>query len=160
MQMNGLAELITVARYWQRWSDPRLVFMVSNNRDLAQVSWEMRIESGVPKFPGSQTLPDVPYARFAEMLGLRGIRVERPEELPAAWDEVLRADRPAVLEVLTDASVPFLPAHISTEQAKAFTSAMLHGDPDEGPVFVQSVKGVIAGLFPGHESKEPQDRPS
>ncbi|MEA2663276.1 MAG: hypothetical protein QOI11_220 [Candidatus Eremiobacteraeota bacterium] len=158
MQMNGLNELITVARYWQRWSDPRLVFVVNNNRDLAQVSWEMRIESGVPKFPGSQTLPDVPYARFAEMLGFVGIRVERPEDLDAAWDAVLRADRPALLEVLTDRNVPFLPAHISVEQAKAFTSALLHGDPDEGPVFVQSVKGVIAGLLPGHESKEKSER--
>ncbi len=148
MQMNGLLELITVARYWKTWSDPRLIFMVNNNRDLAQVSWEMRIESGEPKFSGSQTLPDVPYARFAELLGFVGVRVERAEDLPAAWDTVLRADRPAVLEVVVDANVPFLPAHITIEQAKSFTSALLHGDPDEGSLIVQSAKAVLAGIFP------------
>ncbi len=154
MQMNGLLELITVARYWKNWSDPRLVFMVSNNRDLAQVSWEMRIESGEPKFAGSQSLPDIPYARFAEMLGFVGIRVERPEDLPAAWDAVLRADRPALLEVVTDANVPFLPAHITIEQAKSFTSALVHGDPDAGPVIVQSAKAVLAAVFPGASDDE------
>ncbi len=148
MQMNGLLELITVARYWKTWSDPRLIFMVNNNRDLAQVSWEMRIESGEPKFAGSQTLPDVPYARFAELLGFIGVRVERADELPAAWDTVLHADRPAVLEVVSDANVPFLPAHITVEQAKAFSSALAAGDPDEGPVLVQSAKAVLAAVFP------------
>ena len=148
MQMNGLLELITVARYWKSWSDPRLVFMVNNNRDLAQVSWEMRIESGEPKFAGSQSLPDVPYARFAEMLGFVGIRVDRAEDLPAAWEAVLQADRPALLEVVADASVSFLPAHITIEQAKAFTTALAHGDPDQGPVIMQSAKAVLAGLFP------------
>jgi pyruvate dehydrogenase (quinone) len=148
MQMNGLLELITVARYWERWSDPRLVFMVNNNRDLAQVSWEMRIESGERKFSGSQSLPDIPYARFAEMLGFVGIRVERAEDLPAAWEAVLHADRPSVLEVLCDATVPFLPAHISAEQAKSFTTALTHGDPDEGSVIKQSAKAVLAAVFP------------
>ncbi len=148
MQMNGLLELITVSRYWKSWSNPSLIFMVNNNRDLSQVSWEMRIESGEPKFPGSQTLPDFPYARFAEMLGFVGVRVERPEDLPAAWDTVLRADRPSVLEVVTDANVPFLPAHITVEQAKAFTSALAQDDPDEGSVIVQSAKSVLAGIFP------------
>ena len=159
MQMNGINELITVAKYWQRWSDPRLVFFVANNRDLNQVTWEMRIESGVPKYPGSQDLPDFPYARYAELIGLRGVRVDRAEDLGAAWDEVLHADRPAVIEVMTDANISMLPPHIKPEQMKAFASAMLHGDPDEGPVLVQSVKGVLAGLFPGeHGHAEKADR--
>jgi pyruvate dehydrogenase (quinone) len=149
MQMNGMLELITVARYWKNWQNPRLIFLVNNNRDLAQVSWEMRIESGEPKFAGSQTLPDVPYARFAEMLGFAGIRVEQAADMAAGWDAALRADRPVVLEVLTDPSVPFLPAHITPEQARAFTSAMVHGDPDAGQTIVQSAKSVLAGLFPG-----------
>ncbi len=152
MQMNGLLELITVARYWRQWSDPRLIFMVNNNRDLAQVTWEMRIESGEPKFPGSQTLPDVPYARFAEMLGFVGVRVDTPAGMEDGWRRVLAADRPALLEVVTDANVPFLPAHISLEQAKAFTSALLHGDPDEGSVITKSVKGVLADIFPKHRA--------
>jgi len=153
MQMNGINELITVAKYWKRWSDPRLVFFVANNRDLNQVTWEMRIETGVPKYPGSQDLPDFPYADYAKMLGLAGVRVEKADDLAAGWEAVLHADRPAVFEVLTDANISMLPPHVTTEQVKAFASAMVKGDPDEGPVLVQSVKGVLAGLFPAHHDK-------
>jgi pyruvate dehydrogenase (quinone) len=149
MQMNGINELITVAHYWKRWSDPRLIVMVANNRDLNQVTWEMRVMSGVPKYPGSQDLPDFPYAQYAQMLGFTGVRVERAEDLGAAWDTVLNADRPAVLEVLTDANISMLPPHVKPEMVKAFAHALLKGDPDEGPVIVQSVKGVLAGLLPG-----------
>src|SRR6185437_14389365 len=102
MQMNGINELITVAKYWKRWSDPRIVFLVLNNRDLNQVSWEMRVENGDPKFEASQDLPDFPYARYAELLGFKGIRVDKPEQIGAAWDAALSADRPVVLEAITD----------------------------------------------------------
>jgi pyruvate dehydrogenase (quinone) len=157
MQMNGLNELITVGRYWKRWSDPRFVVYVANNRDLNQVTWEMRIETGVPKFPESQDLPDFPYAEYARMLGFEGIRVDRPEDLGAAWDAVLAAERPALIEVLVDANISMLPPHIKPEQAKAFAKSMVH-DPDREPAIVQSVKGVLAGVFPtrkGEESEKP-----
>jgi pyruvate dehydrogenase (quinone) len=148
MQMNGLNELITVARYWKTWSDPRIIFMVNNNRDLNQVTWEMRIESGEPKFTGSQSLPDVPYGKFAELLGFVGIRVERAEDLAAAWTTALAADRPVVLDIVTDPNISLLPPHITFEQARMLATALAHGDPDEGNVIVQSVKGVLAGLAP------------
>jgi pyruvate dehydrogenase (quinone) len=158
MQMNGMNELITVVRYWKQWSDPRLVFLVANNRDLNQVTWEMRIETGAPDYPGSQHLPDVSMAEFARMLGFEGIRVDRPGDVGSALEAALRAERPAVVEVVTDPNVSMLPPHIKWEQAKSFTSAMLQGDPEEGPVIVQSVKGVLAGLFPhkgdGAETRE------
>lgn len=156
MQMNGMNELITVARYWKRWSDPRLVFFVANNRDLNQVTWEMRIESGVPKFPGSQDLPDVPYAEYARLLGLEGVKVERPEDLGAAWDRVLSADRPAVLEVMTDANISMFPPHLEKDEIVSFASAALAGDPDERPMIVQSVKEVLAGFFPRHHAESHQ----
>ena len=148
MQMNGLNELITVSRYWKQWSDPRIVFMVNNNADLNQVSWEMRIESGVPKFPGSQDLPGFPYAEFARLLGFLALRVDRPEDIGPAWERVLAADRPALLEVVTDPDVAMLPPHIEPGQARAFASAMIKGDPDAGSVIVESAKSVFAGLFP------------
>jgi pyruvate dehydrogenase (quinone) len=151
MQMNGMNELITVLRYWKRWSDPRLVFLVANNRDLNQVTWEMRIETGAPDYPGSQHLPDVSMAEFARMLGFEGIRVDRPGDVAGALEAALRAERPAVVEMMTDPNISMLPPHITREQAKSFTSAMLKGDPEEGPVIVQSVKGVLAGIFPGHK---------
>src|SRR5205085_989951 len=95
MQMNGLNELITVAKYWRRWSNPTLVVLVLNNRDLNQVTWEQRAMQGDPKFPGTQTIPDFPYAKFAELIGLKGVRVDDPHQAADAWYEALRADRRA-----------------------------------------------------------------
>lgn len=149
MQMNGINELITVSKYWKRWSDPRIIFLVLNNRDLNQVSWEMRVESGEPKYNASQTLPDFPYARYAELLGFHGIRVDKPEHVGAAWDEALAADRPVVYEAYTDPNVSILPPHITFEQVRNFASALWKGDPDRREVVVESTKTLLAGAFPG-----------
>jgi pyruvate dehydrogenase (quinone) len=146
MQMNGLAELITVAKYWERWSDPRLVVLVLNNRDLNMVTWEQRALEGDPKFEASQEIPDFPYARFAELLGLRGIRVESPDEVGAAWDEVLAADRPAVLEAVVDPEVPPLPPHITFEQARNFMLSVARGDAGWRDMLEQSLKAKLAEL--------------
>ena len=153
MQMNGMNELITLQRYIARWDDPSIVFIVANNRDLNQVTWEMRIESGAPDFPGSQHLPDISMAAFARLLGFTGLRVERLADLGAALDTAFAARGPVVVEVLTDPNISMLPAHITREQMTSFGKAMLAGDPEEGPTIVQSVKGVIAGIFP-HETAE------
>ena len=144
MQMNGLNELITMGKYWRRWSDPRLVVMVLNNRDLNQVTWEQRALEGNPKFDASQDVPDFPYARYAELIGLRGIRVDRPEQIGDAWDSALSADRPVVLEAYTDPDVPPLPPHITFKQAKAYASAILHGDSDAAGIIKASVKQIFA----------------
>ena len=116
MQMLGVAELITVAHRWREWADPRFVVCVFNNRDLAEVSWEQRETEAEPRFNASQEIPDFPYAGYAELLGLKGVRVDDPAMLGAAWDEVLNADRPAVLEVLTDPNIPLLPPFPAGEQ--------------------------------------------
>ena len=148
MQMNGLAEMITIKRYWKRWSDPRLVIYVANNADLNQVTWEMRIETGIAKFPESQDLPEFPYADYARMLGFEAIRVDRAEDVSAAWQRVLSADRPALIEVVVDPTISMLPPHITPEQARAFTSAVFDRDTQTGAIVAQSVKGVIAGIVP------------
>ena len=155
MQMNGINEMITVAKYWKRWSDPRLIFLVLNNRDLNQVTWELRIESGDPKFPSSQDLPDFPYARYADMIGLRGIRVDKPEDVGSAWDAALSADRPVILEAYVDANVSIIPPHITLEFARNFGSALRKGDPNEKGIIVESIKDVVAGIFPGHREAKP-----
>jgi pyruvate dehydrogenase (quinone) len=139
-QMNGMAELITVKRYWERWSNPTLVFCVFNNQDLNQVTWEQRAESGDPKFMGSQWIPDVPYAEFAKLLGLKGIKVDDPKQMGTAWDEALAADRPVVLEVVTDPEIPPIPPHIKKELGKKSATAMLKGDPEEVGVITKGVK--------------------
>jgi pyruvate dehydrogenase (quinone) len=149
MQMNGLNELITIAKYWQRWSDPRLVVLVLNNRDLNQVTWEQRVMEGDPKFEASQDVPDLEYAHFAERLGLGGRRVEAPDQIGGAWDEALAADRPFVLDVVTDPEVPPLPPHITLEEAKMFALAVVKGDPSRRRMIEQSLKGKLAEFRPG-----------
>jgi pyruvate dehydrogenase (quinone) len=151
MQMNGLAELITVVKYWQRWSDPRLIVLVLHNDDLNQVTWEQRALEGDPRFDASQDIPDFPYARFAELIGLKGIRVDDPDDIGPAWDEALAADRPVVLEAITDPATPPLPPHITFEQAKHFAQSVLHGDSQRGGMIKQSVKQMVDELIPGRK---------
>ncbi|TCC06500.1 thiamine pyrophosphate-requiring protein [Kosakonia quasisacchari] len=128
MQMNNMAELITIQKYWQQWRDPRLIICVFNNQDLNQVTWEQRVMEGDPRFEATQQLPDVKYAEFAKSLGLQGIFVDTPEALSGAWQQALQADRPVVLEVKTDPEVAPLPPHITFKQAKAFMASMVKGD--------------------------------
>ena len=147
MQMNGLAELITVAKYWRRWSDPRLVVLVLNNRDLNQVTWEQRALEGDPKFAGSQEIPDFPYARYAELIGLNGIRVDSPGQVADAWEAAFRSDRPVVVEAVTDPEVAPLPPHITFEQARNFASAAVR-DPSRGRMLVSTLKQKLDEVFP------------
>jgi pyruvate dehydrogenase (quinone) len=149
MQMNGLNELITIAKYWQRWSDPRLVILVLNNRDLNQVTWEQRVMEGNPKFEASQDIPDLDYAHFAERLGLGGRRVESPDQIGSAWDDALSADRPFVLDFVTDPEVPPLPPHITFEEAKMFALAVLKDDPGRRGMIEHSLKDKLAEFRPG-----------
>jgi pyruvate dehydrogenase (quinone) len=148
MQMNGINGLITIGKYWKEWSDPRLIVLVLNNRDLNQVTWEQRAMAGDPRFPATQSIPDFPYARYAESLGLMGVRVDRPDQIASAWDQVLHADRPAVLEAITDPNVPPLPPHISLEQAKHFASSLYHGDAEALGFVKQTIKDAAANFLP------------
>lgn len=147
MQMLGNTTLVTVAKYWQRWRDPRLVILVLNNGDLNQVTWEQRVLSGDPKYPASQDVQAFDYARYAESLGLRGIRVERPDEIGPAWEQAFQTDRPCVIDALTDPRVPPLPPHIKFEQAKKYAEAVIKGDPDAAEIVWQSFKQAAQGLL-------------
>ena len=149
MQMNNMAELITVAKYWRRWIDHRWIVCVLNNEDLNQVTWEQRVMEGDPKFEASQQIPNVPYHRFAELIGLKGIYVDNPNQLNAAWEEALAADRPVVLEVKTDPEVPPLPPHITLQQAKKFTESLVKGDPNESSVIAGTARQVLESILPG-----------
>ncbi|WOT33075.1 thiamine pyrophosphate-requiring protein [Streptomyces coeruleorubidus] len=153
MQMNGMAELITAAKYRHQWEDPRLVVAVWNNQDLNQVTWEMRAMEGAPQFLPSQQLPDVQYAAFARSLGLTGIRVEKPEDVEAGWRAALEADGPAVVEFLTDPAVPPIPPHATWEQMEATAASILKGDSDRGSVVKQGFKAKMQEFLPGRERK-------
>ncbi|MGP3776744.1 thiamine pyrophosphate-requiring protein [Streptomyces sp. SDT5-1] len=149
MQMNGMAELITAAKYRERWSDQRLVIGVFNNRDLNQVTWELRAMGGSPSFVPSQELPDVDYAAFARQLGLTGIRVEKPDEVSDAWSAALTADGPAVVDFLTDPSVPPIPPHATWDQMESTAQAILKGDPQSTEVVKQGFKAKVQEFMPG-----------
>ncbi|MFF0527720.1 thiamine pyrophosphate-requiring protein [Nocardia amikacinitolerans] len=140
MQMNGLAELLTIARYRRRWSDPRLIVCVFHNNDLNQVTWELRAMGGAPKFEESQALPEVSYAEVARVMGLAAITVEAPEDLGPAWDRALHADGPVLLDVLCDPEVPPIPPHATWEQLKDTAEAVLRGDPDARRFITQGMK--------------------
>jgi len=124
MQMSGLTELVTIAQSWPTWTDPRLVILVLNNRDLSYVTWEQRAMEGEARFEASQALPDVPYAKYAELFGLGGIRVERPEDIGSAWEMALAADRPFVIDAVTDPNVPTIPPRPSTEVMEKIAKAL------------------------------------
>jgi pyruvate dehydrogenase (quinone) len=152
MQMNGLAELITVKHYWEQWSDARLIIAVLHNNDLNQVTWEMRAMEGAPTFTESQRLPDVSYEGFARSLGLNGIAVDKPEQVAAAWDQALAADRPTVLDFRTDPDVPPIPPHATFEQAKDLAKALLHGDPNSLGVIKEGLMTKVREVIPGKDS--------
>ena len=140
MQMNGLAEMITIAHYWREWTDPRLIVAVLHNNDLNQVTWEMRAMGGAPKFPESQTLPDVDYAGFAASLGLASATLTNPNQIGSAWDQALNADRPMLLDVHCDPDVPPVPPHATFDQMKAAASAVLKGDENAFGIMREGIK--------------------
>ena len=151
MQMNGLAELITIKHYWEQWADPRLIIAVLHNNDLNQVTWEMRAMEGAPKFVESQQLPDVSYEGFASSLGLLGIAVDEPGQVGPAWDRALAADRPVVLDVRTDPDIPPIPPHATFEQAKDAALALLKGDANRWGVLKEGLLTKAREVLPGQD---------
>ena len=149
MQMNGLAEHITIAKYYRQWTDPRLIIAVLHNDDLNQVTWEMRAMAGSPKFAESQSLPDVDYAAFARSLGLQGINVDTADGVGPAWEAALAADRPTLLDIRTDPDVPPIPPHATFAEVKSVASAVLHGDDDSAGFIKQGIKQKVQQYLPG-----------
>jgi len=148
MQMNGMNGLITLQKYWKQWSDPRFIVLVLNNRDLNQVTWEMRAQAGNPKFEASQELPDIPYARYAELLGFKGLFVDKPEDVSKVWDEALATRGPVVVEAYTDPNVPPLPPHISLKNAAAMMATLAKGDPEVWDMLKGTAKDFVESYLP------------
>jgi pyruvate dehydrogenase (quinone) len=154
VQMLGLNGLVTIAKYWEKWCDHRMVIMVLNNEDLNQVTWEQRVMNGDPKFGASQDLPAFPYARYAQMLGLEGIELKHPNEIGAAWDAALHATKPVVIDAHCDPNVPPLPPHITFEQAKGYMFSLLKWDVNLGATVKQSAKQMMATMLFRSEERE------
>ncbi|AEV71488.1 thiamine pyrophosphate-dependent enzyme, possible carboligase or decarboxylase [Mycolicibacterium rhodesiae NBB3] len=151
MQMNGLAELITISKYWRQWTDPRVIIAVLHNNDLNQVTWEMRAMEDSPKFAASQSLPDVDYAGFARSLGLHGENLDDAAALGGAWERALAADRPTVLDVRCDPDVPPIPPHATLDQAKSLAHAVVGGDENSAGFIKQGVKQKVQQYFPNEK---------
>ncbi len=149
MQMNGNGELVTIAKYWKEWADPRLIVLVLDNRDLNMVTWEMRAMSGDTRYAASQDIPAFPYAQYAELIGLQGISIDRPEQIGDAWKTALSASRPVIIQARVDPNVAPFPPHITLKQAKSFGMSLLKMDSEEGGI----IKQAIAQLFPGIAGK-------
>jgi pyruvate dehydrogenase (quinone) len=149
MQMNGINELITIAKYWRDWTDHRLIVAVLHNNDLNQVTWEMRAMEGSPAFLPSQELPDFPYAGYARSLGLNGVFAGKPEDVVPAWEEALSSDRPCVVEFITDPAVPPIPPHASWEQIVNAAESIARGDSDRASVITEGIKSKVQEFLPG-----------
>jgi pyruvate dehydrogenase (quinone) len=154
MQMNGINSLITIADRWSQWSDPRLIILVLNNQDLNQVTWEQRVFAGDPKFDTSQIIPKFSYAGYAELLGLEAVRMEKVEDIEPGWVRALEAQRPCVIDAITDPEVPPLPPHITVDQARNFVTSMVKGDPRRWRVIKQSAKQMAARVRPGSRTND------
>jgi pyruvate dehydrogenase (quinone) len=140
MQMLGINAMITVAKYWKRWPDPRFIIVVLNNGDLNMVSWELRALGGSPKLPQTQDVPPFDYAAYAELLGFAGVRIARPADVQPGLDQAFAARRPVLIDVHADADVVALPPHATFEQTRNLFEALAKGDPDRGPVLRQLLK--------------------
>jgi len=151
MQMNGNGELVTIAKYWREWQDPRLIVLVLENRDLNMVTWEMRAMSGDTRYAASQDIPAFPYAQYADLLGLQGIVLDDPRKIEDAWRTALAATRPVVIQARVDANVAPFPPHITLKQARSFGMSLLKGDSEEGGIIKQAVRQ----LFPSLSDKSP-----
>jgi len=128
MQMNGNEELLTIQRYWRQWSNPQLIILVLNNRDLNFVTWEQRLMQGNPRYAESQDVPEFNYARYAEMLGLAGIRIETPDQVDAALDYAFQADRPVIIDALVDPNILVFNAKVAVQYAPKLAMAIAKGD--------------------------------
>ncbi|WP_231613426.1 thiamine pyrophosphate-dependent enzyme [Halomonas sp. BC04] len=147
MQMLGNNALITLAKYWREWKDPRCIILVLNNHDLSQVTWEQRVMEGDPKFDTSQDLPEFHYDQYAELLGFKGLRMEHEDDVDRIWDEAMAADRPVVINAYTDPDIAPLPPHIEFDQAKSYLASIVKGDSSGVHSAKLSAKQMGRSLF-------------
>lgn len=145
-QMNGMNEMLTVKRYADRMGGAPLIFCVFNNRDLNQVTWEQRAMGGDPKFEGSQSIPDFPYAQYAELCGLKGIYCDKPKKVTAAWKEALASDGPVVLEFVVDDQIAPIPPHVTADQAKK-TAKSAAQDPQRMGIAARGFRQKLADVY-------------
>lgn len=110
-----LGELLTV-----RHHDLPLKVVLFNNTSLAMVKLEMLV-AGMPDFETDHSPVD--YSAIARAAGIESIRVEQPDDVRDGLAEGLRADGPALIEVVTDPNALSMPPSITAEQIRGFALA-------------------------------------
>jgi pyruvate dehydrogenase (quinone) len=150
MQMGGMAEMLTALKYYKTWSDPRLIVLVLNNEDLNQVTWEQRAMEGDPRFEGSQAIPYMPFADYANLIGLKGIKVTTAAEIEGAWEEAFAADRPVIIDAITTPDEPPIPPHVTREEAEALMKSVLEDPKDGWRGALEGFRETVQALVPGH----------
>ncbi len=109
-----------------------LKVVVFNNGVLGFVALEMKAAGFVDAGVDLQN-PD--FAAMARAMGIKALRVEDPGDLPAAVDEILAHDGPALLDVVTAKQELSMPPTIKLEQVKGFSlwavRAVMSGRGDE-----------------------------
>jgi pyruvate dehydrogenase (quinone) len=156
--MIGINGLVTISERYKDWADPRLVVVVLHNGDLNMVTWEQRVMAGERRFDDSQLLPKFAFAEYARMLGLGGVRIDKPDQIVSAIEQALSADRPTLLEVVTDPNVPPLPPHVSIKQTKAYLKALLQRDPESFATIKATAKEWWDGIRAGKGKGKDQDK--
>ena len=149
MQMGGMAEMLTAAKYYKTWADPRLVILVLNNEDLNQVTWEQRAMEGDPKFKASQEIPYVPYHAWADMIGLKGIKVEHSSQIADAWREAFAADRPVIIDAMSDPEEPPIPPHITFAEMEAIAKSVALAPKEGIPGAIAAAREFAHEFMPG-----------
>src|SRR5487761_1683880 len=150
MQMGGMAEMLTALKYYKSWSDPRLIVLVLNNEDLNQVTWEQRAMEGDPRFVASQEIPYMPFADYANLIGLKGIKVATADAIEHAWDEAFASDRPVIIDAITTPDEPPIPPHVTRQEAEALMKSVLE-DPKGGwRGALEGFRETVQAFVPGH----------
>jgi pyruvate dehydrogenase (quinone) len=110
-----LGDLITAVSH-----DLPVKLVVFDNGRLGMVKLEME-QVGLPEFGTVLHNPD--FAKVAEAIGMRGVRVERPDDVDAAIREALAADGPVLVDVLTNPDEIAVPPSPTLEQGWGFAIA-------------------------------------
>ena len=74
-----------------------------------------------------------------------------PAQVGAAWDAALAADRPTLLEMVTDPDVPALPPKYSGKQARNYLVSLARRDPDAKGTIIATAKQWWEGVFPSRD---------
>jgi pyruvate dehydrogenase (quinone) len=146
MQMIGNNTLVDLVHHAGRWVNQQLVVLVLNNGDLNEVTWEQRAMSGDPRYEVSQTLPAFPYAPYAELIGMKGLRVDDPDQVADAWREALAHDGPVLYEAVTDPNMPPLPPQLRFETVRNMTRAFMKGDPAARDIMRHAIRATRQDL--------------